>query len=50
MQDAAWRDEEEVQDVGAWGLARVPMMMLSLRFVDDNRRSFSYAELVGTRI
>jgi hypothetical protein len=48
MQDAAWRDDEEVQDVGAWGLSRVPPMMLSLRFMDGNRRSFSYAELVGT--
>jgi hypothetical protein len=43
--DSAWSVDEETQ--GAWGVSARPQLMLSVRFVDGNRRFFSYAELGG---
>ena len=38
----------EDSDYGqAWGTARVPQMMLSVRFKNGNRRFFAYLDLAG---
>ena len=52
MQETASRQDQgtnaEDSDYGrAWGAARLPQMMLSMRFANGNRRFFAYTDFVG---